>query len=134
MIRSVGLGLIVAVVVPALANAQLVPSPNTLVAAGCPQQPEPAVLANMDFRERGNLGLLLQNMYKAVAYNDIAQSGTCDCSQRFPSWEPVVEYFLANYAGEDDRNVIRERESYYLRSSNTNRPIVREICTAAGNW
>ena len=126
--------ILAALILPSGASAQLVPSPTVRVAAGCPQQPEPAVLANMDFRERGNFGILLQNMYKAAAYSDIAQSGTCHCDQRFPAWEPVVAYYLENYAGETDRNTVRERETFYLRSSNTNRPAVRDICMAAGNW
>ena len=117
------------------ATAELVPAPVAEERDACPDRPtDPIALASMDFRERGDFGILLKNMYKATAYNDIAQTETCTCEQRFPEWQPVVDYFLENYAGETDRNRIRERESFYLRSSNSNRPTVREICTAEGNW
>lgn len=117
------------------APAQLVPAPVAQESGACPNRPaDPEALTSMDFRERGDFGILLKNMYKATAYNDIAQSGTCACEQRFPEWQPVVDYFLENYASETDRNRIRERESFYLRSSNANRLTVKEICTAAGNW
>lgn len=87
----------------------------------------------MDFRE-AHRAILLKDMYKAAAYDDIARSGTCSCEQRFPSWGPVVQYYLEYYAGEEDQNVLRERQSYYLQSSNANRSLVRDICIAAGNW
>jgi hypothetical protein len=117
------------------AAAQLVPAPVLEERGACPNRPpEPVALTSMDFRERSNLGILLKNMYKATAYSNIAQTGTCTCEQRFPDWQPVVDYFLENYAGETDRNRIRERESFYLKSSNSNRSTVREICTSEGNW
>lgn len=119
---------------PSNLMAQLVPNPAERATSVCPVRPaDPAIIVNMDFRD-ADRSILLKNMYKASAYNDIVQSGTCSCEQRFPPWDPVVKYYLERYAEEQDANVLRERRSYYLRSSNINRPSVREICTTAGNW
>jgi hypothetical protein len=114
--------------------AQLVPAPTEPSPSVCPDRPpEPDLLTGMDVRE-AHRAILLRNMYKAAAYADVATTATCTCNQRFPDWAPVIAHYLELYAGETDRNVLRERQRFYLRSSNLNRPAVREICIAAGNW
>lgn len=119
---------------PFTASAQLVPLPDEPDHLVCPSRPSnPAIIENMGVRD-AHLTLLIQSMYKAAAYQDIAETRSCSCDQRFPEWEPVVEYYLENYADEDDHNAVRERRSYYRQSASANRPIVRDTCTAAGNW
>jgi hypothetical protein len=114
--------------------AQLVPAPSAPAPPVCPDRAtEPDLVTDMDVRE-AHRAILLRNMYKAAAYETIATTGACTCDQRFPDWEPIVAHYLETYAGEVDRNVLRERQSFYLRSSNLNRPAVRRICMAAGNW
>lgn len=114
--------------------AQLVPAPAAPILPVCPDRAaEPDIVTGMDVRE-AHRAILLRNMYKAAAYETIAMMGACTCDQRFPDWGPVVAHYLDTYAGETDRNVLRERQRFYLRSSNLNRPAVREICMVAGNW
>lgn len=119
---------------PTIAVAQLVAPAGKQAETVCPVRPDdPAIIENMSIRE-GHLTLLLKEMYKAMAYQDIATSGTCRCDQRFPSWEPVVTYYLKHYAGDNDHNSVRERRTYYRDAAQSNRPAVREICIADGNW
>jgi hypothetical protein len=116
------------------AAAQLVPAPTEPGPSVCPDRPpEPDLLTGMDVR-KAHRAILLRNMYRAAAYADMVATGTCTCDRRFPDWAPVVAHYLETYAGETDRNVLRERQRFYLRSSNLNRMAVREICIAAGNW
>ena len=118
----------------ASAQAQLVPAPGDQAPELCPDRPpDPPIITEMGVRD-AHLTLLLREMYKAAAYQDIVETGTCACDQRFPDWEPVVRYYLGTYAGEDDHGVVRERRSFYRDSASANRPRVREICLAAGNW
>lgn len=118
----------------ASAHAQLVPEPRDQAPELCPDRPsDPSIIAEMGVRD-AHLALLLRGMYKASAYQDIVETGTCACDQRFPDWEPVVRYYLRTYAGEDDHGVVRERRSFYRESASANRPRVREICLGAGNW
>lgn len=121
-------------ITPTTAAAQLVQSAPEQAKAVCPLRPaDPKIIQNMDVRE-GHLTLLLRGMYKAVAYQDIVASGTCECDQRYPPWEPVVAYYLEHYAGNDDHGSIREFRTHYRDSAQSNRAAVREICIADGNW
>lgn len=100
----------------------------------CPERPgDPAIIENMDFRE-AHRTVLLQRMYTAVSYQNIAETGDCSCDNRFPSWEPVVTYYLENYAMIEDRHEVYAAQDPYDEVVNTTRRQVREICVAAGNW
>lgn len=100
----------------------------------CPDRPgDPAIIENMDFRE-AHRTVLLQRMYTAVSYQNITETGDCSCDNRFPSWEPVVTYYLENYAMIEDRHEIYAAQDPYDEVVNTTRRQVREICVAAGNW
>ena len=134
MIRSMRYSLMAVMLAPAIASAQMVAPAPEAVPDVCPNRPSnPAIIENMGVKD-AHLTLLLQGMYKAVAYQNIVETGSCRCDQRFPSWEPVVQYYLEHYAGQDDHNTVRERRSYYRQSSSANRPQVRDLCIAAGNW
>lgn len=100
----------------------------------CPERPgEPAIIENMDFRE-AHRTLLLQRMYTAVSFQEIVETGDCSCDKRFPPWEPVVTYYLENYAMIEDRHEIYAAQDPYDDAVNATRRQVREICVAAGNW
>lgn len=134
MIRSVRFGLMLAMFAPALANAQLVsPSAPQNVSACADRPDEPVVIQNMDVRE-ANRVLFLRDMYRAYTFNDIVETGTCDCSQRYPEWQPVVEYYFEHYAGIDDRHELRERARPYRDVIDSRRSQARDICLAAGTW
>lgn len=133
-IHTALISLCVLIAMPSRAVAQLVPAPVERQPSVCPDRPaDPPLIQNMDFRE-AYLSLFIKDIYKAYAYNEIVETRTCDCDQRFPPWDTVVGYYLENYAGIDDRNEVRERNRIYEDSYRQNRSAVRDICMTVGNW
>lgn len=119
---------------PASAIAQLVPKPETEEFSFCPSRPgEPLVISNMDVKE-AHKSILLQRMYLALSFHTIVSTGVCSCENRFPSWEPIVEYYLENYAHLEDRHEVYAATDTYDESIRTNRIRAREICVARGHW
>lgn len=78
--------------------------------------------------------ILIQRMYRATSYVAILETGECSCANRFPAWDTVVEYYLANYARLEARFEVQERTKYYRNSIDQNRSAVRDLCIAQDNW
>jgi hypothetical protein len=117
---------------PALGLAQMVSTPEQPEI--CPERPgEPEIIANMDFRD-SHKTRLLQRMYVARSFELIVDQQNCTCDNRFPSWEPVVNYYLEHYAGIEDRHEIYAAQDPYDDAVNARRSEARELCVAAGNW
>lgn len=130
--RQVAMLMIAGVLFPGAAMAQLVtPSEGGQVCANKPD--EPVIIQNMDTRESHRVRLL-QRMYTATAFADIVEAGECTCERRFPSWEPVVDYYLQNYAKLEDRHDIYAAREPYDDVVNQTRTDARTICVEAGNW
>lgn len=114
------------------AVAQMVTAPETEQI--CPDRPpEPELLENMTVREV-HRKLLVQNMYYAYRSQLVVESGECTCENRFPSWEPVVKYYLENYARLEDRWDIDAAQEPYEDAKEAYREQLREICVAQNNW
>ena len=116
------------------AAAQLVPEPADQAPASCPNRPaDPVIIENMDFRDAHRV-IFIRDMYRAYTFNNVVESGACGCEQRYPSWEPVVQYYLEHYAGIEDRHELREHGRAYDNTIQAYRGTAREICLAAGTW
>ena len=121
-------------IMPSVAVAQLVSGPTPQTASVCAKIPaEPAILQNMDGRD-ANRVLFLRDMYRAYTFNDIVETGKCSCKQRYPAWEPVVEYYLEHYSRIKDRHELRENAEPYHNTINNYRAAARNICIASGTW
>lgn len=115
------------------AVAQLVPE-AVETSEVCPNRPsEPAIIADMDVRE-SHKRILVQRMYRAVAFQHIVGTGLCTCGARFPSWDAAVDYYLENYSRIDDQYEVQQITKTYRTSIAANRAKVRELCEAQGNW
>ena len=115
------------------AKAQLASEPGDELLV-CPDRPpEPELVSNMELKE-SHKAILIQRMYRATSYVAILEAGECSCANRFPTWDTVVDYYLANYARLEARFEIQERSKYYRNSIDQNRPAVRELCIAQDNW
>ena len=115
------------------AKAQLASAPGDELLV-CPDRPpEPELVSNMELKE-SHKAILIQRMYRATSYVAILEAGECSCANRFPTWDTVVDYYLANYARLEARFEIQERTKYYRNSIDQNRPAVRDLCIAQDNW
>lgn len=133
-VRLVVIAALSCITVPSISGAQLVATPSPRPTSACADRPsEPLIIQNMDARE-ANRVLFLRDMYRAYTFNGIVESGTCSCEQRYPSWEPVVEYYLEHYAIIEDRHELREYGKPYQNTINEHRTIARDICLASGTW
>ena len=100
----------------------------------CPDRPpEPELVSNMGLKE-SHKAILIQRMYRATSYVAILETGECSCANRFPAWDTVVEYYLANYARLEARFEVQERTKHYRNSIEQNRSAVRDLCIAQDNW
>lgn len=117
---------------PTVSAAQMVSSGQT--SEICPGRPnEPPIIQNMPVQEAYRT-LLLQAMYSAYRYELVVQTGTCSCENRFPSWEPVVEYYLENYARLEDEWDVMDAQRPYDAAKRLHREPHRTICVQQGNW
>ena len=119
---------------PVSAVAQLVPTPTEQVSSTCPSRPaEPVIIQNMGFRDAHRI-LFIRDMYRAYTFNTVVETGSCSCDQRYPAWEPVVQYYLEHYAGIEDRHELAEHAQSYTATIEAYRSSARDICLAAGTW
>ncbi|MGZ2259961.1 hypothetical protein [Roseobacter sp. A03A-229] len=115
------------------AKAQLVPGSGDQLLV-CPNRPpDPELVTKMGLKE-SHKAILIERMYRATSYDTILETGECSCANRFPAWDTVVEYYLANYARLEARHEIQERTKHYRHSIDQNRPAVRDLCIAQDNW
>ncbi|KEP68050.1 hypothetical protein DL1_15165 [Thioclava dalianensis] len=77
--------------------------------------------------------LTLMDLYELRAWEQIVETGSCNCDIRFPSWEGASEEFNERYlmasAAEHtaaQRNIRQQR--------NDLRYAVQDLCEAQGNW
>ena len=132
MVKSVAFALTI-VLSSGSAQTQLVPESGNQFLI-CPDRPpEPELVANMGLKE-SHKAILIQRMYRATSYVAILETGECSCANRFPAWDTVVEYYLANYARLETRFEVQERTKHYRSSIDQNRPAVRNLCIAQDNW
>ena len=117
---------------PAFAERDLVPTLERRFDV-CPDRPaEPSWMQEIPLRQAYQR-VLVQDIYRAQNLERIAETGSCDCEIRFPSWDAAEAVFRESYAS-DERWEMLEASDGYNRRANAARPAAQAICDAAGNW
>lgn len=126
---TIGLGLIAP---PLVAERNLIPSLEK-IPDGCSKRPnEPFWMENIAPRDAYQR-VLVQDIYRAQSMERIVETGSCDCSVRFPTWDTAEDAFRKNHAGADRSEMLQASDTYNRRA-NELRPHAQAICEAAGNW
>ena len=117
---------------PSSAERDLVPSLERTYDV-CPDRPpEPDWMQNIALRDAYQR-VLVQDIYRAQNLERIAETGTCHCSVRFPTWDRAETTFRANYATATRWEMLDASETYNRRA-NDFRLAAKAICEAEGNW
>ncbi|WP_245814901.1 hypothetical protein [Litoreibacter ascidiaceicola] len=99
----------------------------------CSERPdEPDWMENIALRDAYQR-VLVQDIYRAQSMEWIVETGSCDCSVRFPTWDTAEDAFRKNHAGADRSEMLQASDTYNRRA-NELRPQAQAICEAAGNW
>ncbi len=126
-------GAALTVVAPLSATAQFLPAVGTDAPRICPDQPaRPDWIENIAPRE-AHKGQLVQMMYRAQGMQAVAESGSCGCDTRFPTWESSQEYYYEHYSALE-RYDTQQRTAEYRRTANDFSKIARPICELENNW
>tara|TARA_R110002051_G_scaffold290208_1_gene353533 strand:- start:21 stop:434 length:414 start_codon:yes stop_codon:yes gene_type:complete len=117
---------------PLVAERNLIPSLDSIPHV-CSERPnEPDWMENIALRDAYQR-VLVQDIYRAQSLERIVETGSCDCSVRFPTWDTAEGTFRENHA-DADRSEMLQTSDTYNRRANELRPQARTICEAAGNW
>lgn len=99
----------------------------------CPDRPaEPVWMQEIPLRQAYQR-VLVQDIYRAQNLERIAQTGSCACETRFPSWDAAEAVFRERHASDERWEMLRASDAYNHRA-NAARPAAKAICDAAGNW
>ena len=118
--------------VPGLANTDL-RIPNAAEATICPDRPhEPNWMRDLPARDAFKR-VLVQDIYRTRAFEQIALGGACPCHVRFPSWATAEWEFRGRFEDADRWEMLEASRGLNERA-NELRPAVMDICRADGNW
>lgn len=116
------------------AQAQLQPTLGGDAMRVCPDRPpRPDWIETVSPRDAHRANLV-QQIYRAQNLRAVAESGTCSCETRYPSWATADAHFDENYAAIEERWGIIARILEYRDAANAYRRIAMPICEAEGNW
>jgi hypothetical protein len=117
---------------PALAERNLVPTLERRFDV-CPDRPaEPVWMQEIPLRQVYHR-VLVQDIYRAQNLERIVETGSCDCDNRFPSWDAAEAVFRERYASDERWEMLQASEGYNRRA-NAARLEAQAICEATGNW
>ena len=126
---SLSLGLIAS---PLFAERNLLPSLESIPDV-CPERPnEPDWMQNIALRDAYKR-VLVQDIYRAQNMERIVETGSCECADRFPTWDRAEDTFRDSHA-DADRSGMLQASDTYNRLANDLRSQAKAICEAAGNW
>ncbi len=118
--------------IPAFAERNLVPTLERSFDV-CPDRPaEPMWMQEIPLRQAYQR-VLVQDIYRAQNLERVAETGSCACEIRFPSWDDAEGAFRERHAS-DERWKMLEASDAYNRRANDVRLEAKAICEAAGNW
>ncbi|WP_150121383.1 hypothetical protein [Sulfitobacter sp. HI0023] len=108
-------------------------TPHTAEASICPDRPdEPNWIRDLPAQDAYKR-VLVQDIYRTRAFEQIALGGACPCDVRFPSWATAEHEFQERFE-DADRWEMLEASREYNERANELRPAVMDICRADGNW
>lgn len=118
--------------VPAFAERNMVPTLDRSFDV-CPDRPaEPNWMQEIPLRQAYQR-VLVQDIYRAQNLERIIETESCDCENRFPSWDAAEAEFHEQHAS-DERWKMLEASDAYNRRANDVRLEAKAICETAGNW
>lgn len=133
IVRLTCLTIVLGLIAPPLVSERnLIPSLESIPYV-CSERPnEPDWMENIALRDAYQR-VLVQDIYRAQNMERVVETGSCDCTTRFPTWDSAESTFRENHA-DADRSEMLQASDTYNRRANELRPQAQAVCEAADNW